>query len=430
YEQQQEDLARQLGKGKRIRKQVNYAVGEQPEEWRDDYSDSFSASSGLSGDEGDDDDFNEKVEGRRRRREGREEKLPPLLARVNGQIEVLGFNSRQRRAFYNAVMRWGMPPPDAFNSQWLVRDLKGKSEKSFRSYVSLFMRHLCEPGCDNSETFSDGVPREGLNRQHVLSRIGIMSLIRKKVQEFEMVNGAWSIPEMQQLAESQQSKDSAIRDVDDIAKDMTPAESNGSEDIINQETAVPSLPESSESNDASNMEPPSSVCGLTSLPQAASETGEDKPSSSSTTASASLVITEEPLAEDAGGKLMIDIGDCGVSGTEDAQTVEKIVDDNGAVQTTPTVDDDSNVMVKTDDVEKEATTPSSTHEATTSSTKIVPPSDGDQKVKKGEAEEKSVSSKPKFMFNIAGTDIDYCLFFSSHTRYGSATLTVIKPLCI
>lgn len=41
------------------------------------------------GDENDDDDFDERAEGmRRRRREGREEKLPPLLARVNGQIEV------------------------------------------------------------------------------------------------------------------------------------------------------------------------------------------------------------------------------------------------------------------------------------------------------------------------------------------------------
>lgn len=48
--------------------------------------------------------------------------------------------------------------------------------------MSLFMRHLCEPGADGAETFADGVPREGLSRQHVLTRIGVMSLIRKKVQ--------------------------------------------------------------------------------------------------------------------------------------------------------------------------------------------------------------------------------------------------------
>ena len=46
------------------------------------------------------------------------------------------------------------------------------------------MRHLCEPGADNAETFADGVPREGLSRQHVLTRIGVMSLIRKKVKSF------------------------------------------------------------------------------------------------------------------------------------------------------------------------------------------------------------------------------------------------------
>lgn len=55
-----------------------------------------------------------------------------------------------------------------------------------RAYVSLFMRHLCEPGADGAETFADGVPREGLSRQHVLTRIGVMSLIRKKVKPFEV----------------------------------------------------------------------------------------------------------------------------------------------------------------------------------------------------------------------------------------------------
>ena len=63
----------------------------------------------------------------------------------------------------------------------MVRDLRGKTSKEFKAYTSLFMRHLCEPGADNSETFADGVPREGLSRQHVLTRIGIMSLVRKKV---------------------------------------------------------------------------------------------------------------------------------------------------------------------------------------------------------------------------------------------------------
>lgn len=50
--------------------------------------------------------------------------------------------------------------------------------------MSLFMRHLCEPGADGSETFADGVPREGLSRQQVLTRIGVMSLVKKKVSVF------------------------------------------------------------------------------------------------------------------------------------------------------------------------------------------------------------------------------------------------------
>ncbi|XP_021364893.1 chromodomain-helicase-DNA-binding protein 5-like isoform X3 [Mizuhopecten yessoensis] len=202
YEQQQEDLARTLGKGKRVRKQVNYndAMTGQDDAWKDNLSDfdsDFSGPGGGENEDEDDDDFEDKEsasKSRRRERNDRDRPLPPLLARVNGQIEVLGFNARQRKAFLNAVMRYGMPPQDAFNSQWLVRDLRNKSEKVFKAYVSLFMRHLCEPGADNAETFADGVPREGLSRQHVLTRIGIMSLVRKKVQEFEQINGVHSMP--------------------------------------------------------------------------------------------------------------------------------------------------------------------------------------------------------------------------------------------
>ncbi|XP_052102889.1 chromodomain-helicase-DNA-binding protein Mi-2 homolog isoform X6 [Mytilus californianus] len=199
YEQQQEDMARTLGKGKRVRKQVNYndAMTVQDDDtWKEHVSDFDSDFSANGDNEEDDDDFDERDSERKRRRDRSEKDrpLPPLLARVNGQIEVLGFNARQRKAFLNAVMRYGMPPQDAFNSQWLVRDLRNKSEKVFKAYVSLFMRHLCEPGADNSEAFADGVPREGLSRQHVLTRIGIMSLVRKKVQEFEAINGDYSMP--------------------------------------------------------------------------------------------------------------------------------------------------------------------------------------------------------------------------------------------
>merc|ERR1712156_836567 len=153
--------------------------------------------------------------------------LPPLLARVGGNIEVLGFNARQRKSFFNAIMRYGMPPQDAFNSQWLVRDLRGKSEKCFRAYVSLFMRHLCEPGNENTETFADGVPREGMSRQHVLTRIGIMSLIRKKVQEFERINGKHSMPHLaaKLAALTKKPEDSEVTTATNTPQSGTPASS-------------------------------------------------------------------------------------------------------------------------------------------------------------------------------------------------------------
>merc|ERR1740122_457713 len=214
YEQHQEDVSKTMGKGKRVRRTVNYGDadrgGKEMDDgsWQDnlsDYNSDFSMPSDQE-DGGDDDNFNEREDdnGRGRRRHDKKEKdrpLPPLLARVGGNIEVLGFNARQRKSFLNAIMRYGMPPQDAFNSQWLVRDLRGKSEKCFRAYTSLFMRHLCEPGNENSETFADGVPREGLSRQHVLTRIGVMSLIRKKVQEFEGINGKHSMPHLIQKKE-------------------------------------------------------------------------------------------------------------------------------------------------------------------------------------------------------------------------------------
>merc|ERR1719322_1236988 len=214
YEQHQEDVSRSMGKGKRIRKQVNYGDGEvapgrEDNQWNENMSD-YNSDFSMPSDQEQDDDFedgdDEMGRGRRGRmgqmgRGDKDRPLPPLLARVGGSIEVLGFNARQRKSFLNAVMRYGIPPQDAFNSQWLVRDLKGKSEKCFKAYTSLFMRHLCEPGNENSETFADGVPREGLSRQHVLTRIGVMSLIRKKVQEFEGINGKHSMPHLVQKKE-------------------------------------------------------------------------------------------------------------------------------------------------------------------------------------------------------------------------------------
>ncbi|XP_048580667.1 chromodomain-helicase-DNA-binding protein 4 isoform X2 [Nematostella vectensis] len=197
YEQFREDEARELGKGKRIRKQVNYVdtgIEDQDDSaiWSKDLSD-FEGDdlSGLEDEDESDEEFNQKTEGQRRgRRPPREDTMPPMLARVQGNLEVYGFSLRQRKAFLNAVMRYGLPPQkDITKSQWFVRDLRGKGEKAVQAYSSMFLRHLCEPGYDGGSQFSDGVPREGLHRQQVLTRIGVMSLIRKKVEEFAPING-------------------------------------------------------------------------------------------------------------------------------------------------------------------------------------------------------------------------------------------------
>ena len=104
----------------------------------------------------------------------------------------------------------------------LFSDLRGKSEKCFRAYTSLFMRHLCEPGNENSETFADGVPREGLSRQHVLTRIGVMSLIRKKVQEFESINGKHSMPHLIIKKKKEPTKDGEVEEIKSVTE--TPAD--------------------------------------------------------------------------------------------------------------------------------------------------------------------------------------------------------------
>ncbi|KAI6201100.1 hypothetical protein M3Y96_00805500 [Aphelenchoides besseyi] len=211
YEQDLEVEHQKLGKGKRVRRQVNYASENMHSEWvsqhgnrpedDEEYRVSFSGSESDetvngSGADGADGEHSRKRD-RHSRPDRSDEKLPALLSRTGAHVEVLGFNPRQRRVFYNAIMRFGMPPPDGYRSQWLVKDLKTKSEKAFKAYSSLFMRHLCEPGADRDDYFNDGVPREGLNRQMVLTRIGIMALIRRKVQEFERDNGSWSMPEVQ-----------------------------------------------------------------------------------------------------------------------------------------------------------------------------------------------------------------------------------------
>ena len=107
--------------------------------------------------------------------------LPLLMENIKGTLHVFGFNPRQRKSFLNAIQRYGMPPLDAYSSHWMPRDLRGKPRSHFDAYVNMFMRHLCEPETA-SPTFLDGVPKEGLVRNAVLTRMGLMRLVRNKVR--------------------------------------------------------------------------------------------------------------------------------------------------------------------------------------------------------------------------------------------------------
>ena len=58
---------------------------------------------------------------------------------------------------------------------------------SYSAYVSMFMRHLCEPDTPNSVTHTDGVPKMSVPRQNILTRIGVMKLIKNKVHKIKIL---------------------------------------------------------------------------------------------------------------------------------------------------------------------------------------------------------------------------------------------------
>ena len=49
------------------------------------------------------------------------------------------------------------------------------------AYVNMFMRHLCEPDLPSTDCYGDGVPKDNVPRQNVLTRIGMIRLVRNKV---------------------------------------------------------------------------------------------------------------------------------------------------------------------------------------------------------------------------------------------------------
>ncbi|XP_017494898.1 PREDICTED: chromodomain-helicase-DNA-binding protein 4-like, partial [Rhagoletis zephyria] len=105
YIQYQDNISRTLGKGKRVRKQVNYmdSASGQHEFQNADTSESsdFSMPSDMSEN---DEDFDERLEGiprgnQKALRKSTKEKMPPLVSTVGSNTEVLGFTPKHRKLF-------------------------------------------------------------------------------------------------------------------------------------------------------------------------------------------------------------------------------------------------------------------------------------------------------------------------------------------
>lgn len=258
------------------------------------------------------------------------------------------------------------------------------------------MRHLCEPGADNTETFADGVPREGLSRQHVLTRIGVMALIRKKVQEFEHINGLYSMPEVIERL---------------LAKQAAEAAALAAEAAAMQEANKIAAAAAAEDNDK---EQSSSTLADEKQPEdASSEDKADKPDvekkpSSETTVSAEkmlndddeeeeekkskqqLLKSEEPMEIDEKPNTAIDL----------AMSTKKEKDDDESTSTTS-----SNEEKAVEKTEGTAETKSKVKKESKDEAKNNNKEDGSEKKENGEKDEVKTDEpggkKRKFMFNIA-----------------------------
>lgn len=130
-------------------------------------------------------------------------------------------------------MRFGLPNLDQSisDSQFFVRELKNKPEKHLRAYASLFISHLCEPGDPSATTFEDGVPKEGLNVGQLLTRIGIISLIKRKVFEYQDKHGLVSFQLPKKLPPP-------VESLPEQSHEQTPKQENGESNSNELESAV------------------------------------------------------------------------------------------------------------------------------------------------------------------------------------------------
>ena len=65
--------------------------------------------------------------------------MPPKFVKTTKDFEVYGFHSRQRRAYINLCMRYGLPPKDNFQDRWIVRELSRKVNCSVDENFQMFV---------------------------------------------------------------------------------------------------------------------------------------------------------------------------------------------------------------------------------------------------------------------------------------------------
>ncbi|KAG2609908.1 hypothetical protein PVAP13_4KG075700 [Panicum virgatum] len=176
YDVQKVEEHTAMGKGKRSRKQMAAAD-------EDDIHDLSSEDEDYSfEDDVSDNDTNLQgnVSGRRgqySKRKSRNVDSIPLMEGEGRTLRILGFNHAQRSLFLQTLNRYGFQNYDW--KEYLPR-LKGKSVEEIQRYAELVMAHLVED-INDSDYFSDGVPKEGMRVDDVLVRIANISLIEEKV---------------------------------------------------------------------------------------------------------------------------------------------------------------------------------------------------------------------------------------------------------
>lgn len=110
---------------------------------------------------------------------------PALMEGSDKGLKVLGFNAAQRKSFITMLMAFGVGDGSwghFLSSPAKPKSLGGKSHRDLASYGSLLLMHLLEKPND-TDKFSDGVPKEGIKQAEVLQRLALLFLVRNKVLE-------------------------------------------------------------------------------------------------------------------------------------------------------------------------------------------------------------------------------------------------------